>query len=49
MEIDLQLQLVALNLSVHKTKVLRDDLVEEQASQSRVDGSRLHGAVRHCL
>ena len=49
MEINLQLQLVALNLSVHKTKVLRDDLIKEQTAQGRVDGSRLHSAVRHCL
>ena len=48
-EVDLKLQLVALHLAVYKAQILRDDLVEQEASQCGLHDSCLHGSVRHGL
>ena len=49
MEIHLQKQFIARNAPVHKSQVLRDNLIEDKTSHSGLDDSCLYGAVRHLL
>ena len=48
-EVNLQLQLIALDASVHKAQILRDDLVKDKASHRGLYHSSLNGSVRHLL
>ena len=47
MEVNLQLQLVALDASVHKSQILRDNLIENEASNGRLYNTGLLRSVRH--
>ena len=49
MEVNLKGKLIAFYFSVHKSQILRDDLVKEQTSQRCVNNTCLHSSVRHCL
>ncbi len=49
MEINLRKQLVAFNLAVDKTKILRDNLIKYKSSQRRFHDAALYCSVRHRL
>ena len=46
MEIDFQKQLITLCFTVYKTKILRNNLVEEEPSQCRLYDSIFHRSIR---
>ena len=49
MEVNLQLQLVALDASVHKSQILRDNLIENEASNGRLYNTGLSVPSGICL
>src|SRR5699024_2723709 len=49
MEINFKKEFISFYFSVNKSEILRNDLVEQESSERRIDRSCLHCSVRHCL
>ena len=48
-EVNFQKQLVALNFTVNKSEILRNNLIKDKSSQCRLYRSCLNSSVRHSL
>ena len=48
-EVNLELEFIALHAAVDKSKILRNDFVEQETAECRLDCILQNGAVRHLL